>query len=255
MCLNASKCKIVHFGKSTVEHSEYTMDDLVTNSRMELEVSRCERDLGVNISSDLKWKKHVELIANKANRVLGMLKRTFTSRDVDLWKMLYVSLVRPHLEFAAPVWNSNAKGDIKMLEKVQERASKIPFDLRNLPYEERLRAWGLTTLEERRTRGDLIQIYKALNGIENFNWFTGPQFSPRTQTRSSENNDFRLERESFPAKNQNDFGHFVSVRHDFFLNRVTERWNRLSNSQVHAPSVNSFKAQIDSLPEIAAIAK
>ena len=208
----------------------------------------------MHISSDLKWKSHVDSIASKANRVLGMLKKTFTSREVHLWKMLYVSLVRPHLEFAAPVWNSHVKGDIRTLERVQERATRIPLDLRNLPYEERLKAWGLTTLEDRRARGDLIQMYKVLNGLESFNWFKGPRFAPLTQTRSSENNSVRLVRESFPARARNDFGHYVSVRHDFFLNRVSERWNGLSNSQVHAPSVNSFKAQIDSPPEMAAIA-
>ena len=118
------------------------MDNLVTNSRVSLEVSTCELDLGVHISCDLKWKFHVDLIASKANRVLGMLKKTFTSREVHLWKMLYVSLVRPHLEFAAPVWNSHVKGDIKTPERVQERATRIPLDLRNLPYEERLKSWS-----------------------------------------------------------------------------------------------------------------
>jgi hypothetical protein len=45
-------------------------------------------------------------------------------------------------------------------------------------YEDRLKAWGLTTLEERRGRGDLIQIYKCLNGIEDIDWHTGPKFPP-----------------------------------------------------------------------------
>ena len=51
-----------------------------------------------------------------------------------------------------------------------------------------------------------------------------------------------LEREAFPARLNNDFAHFVSVRHDFFLNRVTESWNRLKNTEVSVPSLGSFKA-------------
>ena len=50
----------------------------------------------VNVSDDLKWNGHVNRMVAKANRILGMLKRTFESRDPGLWKDLYVSLVRPH---------------------------------------------------------------------------------------------------------------------------------------------------------------
>ena len=55
-----------------------------------------------------------------------MLLKTFTSRDMNLWKLLYVSLVRPHLEFASTVWNPYLAGDIETLEKVQRRAKRIP---------------------------------------------------------------------------------------------------------------------------------
>ena len=57
--------------------------------------------MGVYISSDLRWARHVDTIVAKANKVLGMLVKTFASRDKELWKMLYISLVRPHLEFAS----------------------------------------------------------------------------------------------------------------------------------------------------------
>ena len=217
--------------------------------RVPLEESSCERDLGVHISSDLRWKIHIDMIASKANRVLGMLVKTFTSRDTYLWKLLYVSLVRPHLEFASSVWNPYLKGDIDTLEKIQMRASKIPLELRKLPYEKRLEIWKLTTLEERRIRGDLIQMYKVLNGFESLDWYTGPRFAPVTQTRSAHSNSNRLIRENFPSKACNDFGHFVSVRHEFFLNRTTQYWNNLSNSQILTNSLNSFKARIDNLPQ------
>ncbi len=54
----------------------------------------------------------------KAKKVLGMLVKTFTSRDAELWKMLYVSLVRPHLEFASLVWNPSLLSDIEVLKRV-----------------------------------------------------------------------------------------------------------------------------------------
>ena len=57
--------------------------------------------------------------ANKANKVLGMLLRTFEYRDLDLIKSLYTTFVRPHLEFAVSV---------DILEKVQRRATKVVND-------------------------------------------------------------------------------------------------------------------------------
>ena len=94
-----------------------------------------------------------------------MLVTYFTCRDVDLWKQLYISLVRLHLEFASSVWNLSLQGDISVLEKVKRHASIIPSSLKDLPYEERLKIWGITSIEERRTRGDLIQMFKIVNGL------------------------------------------------------------------------------------------
>ena len=102
MKLNSSKCKVIHFGNKNLR-SEYSIDDLTTEQRIKLDVSECERDMGVLVSSDLKWSKHVANIASRANKVLGMLVKNFTCRDVDLWKQLHISLVRPHLEFASSV--------------------------------------------------------------------------------------------------------------------------------------------------------
>ena len=58
----------------------------------------------------------------EANRLLGMLKMTFESRDPKLWKELYVSLVRPHLEYAVQAWNPHLQGEIDKIERVQRRA-------------------------------------------------------------------------------------------------------------------------------------
>ena len=89
--------------------------------------------MGVFVSSNLKLSKHVSNKTSKANKVLGMLVKNFTCRDVDLWKQLYISLVRSHLEFASFVLNPYRQGDISILKKVQRCASKIPIRLKDLP--------------------------------------------------------------------------------------------------------------------------
>ena len=111
-----------------------------------------------------------------------------------------------------------------------------------------LRYGGITSLEERRSRGDLIQTHKIVNGLESFDWYSGFQFVSDLCTRSATSNSKRLKKEVFPSKACNDFCHFVDVRHKFILNRVTGYWIELSNSHVNAKNINSFKAGLDSLP-------
>ena len=105
-----------------------------------------------------------------------MLKRAFVSRDLWLWKDLYVSLVRPHLEYAVQVWNPRLEKDISRIENVQRRATRVPSRLRGLTYEDRLGCMGLTTLEQRRLRGDLIQMFKVATGLESVCWVVPPLF-------------------------------------------------------------------------------
>ena len=96
----------------------------------------------------LKWTEQIAASVKKANRILGMLSRTSESRKVGLWKQLYTSMVRPHLEYAKQVWSSSLEGSISQLEETHRRTSKIPSKLKNLSYEDRLKVLILTTLEE-----------------------------------------------------------------------------------------------------------
>ena len=84
-------------------------------------------------------------------------------------------------------------------KKVQRCASKIPTSLKGLPYEERLKIWGITSLEKRRTRGNIIQTYKIVNGLESFGWHSGLQFVSESRTRAATSDSKRLKREVFPC--------------------------------------------------------
>ncbi len=95
-----------------------------------------------------------------------MLNKTFSNLSVDLIKVLYPTYVRPHLKFAVSACFPYSKHDTELLEKVQHRATRLVPELRELEKEQQLDRLGITTLELRRIRGDLIQTYKFLNGID-----------------------------------------------------------------------------------------
>ena len=75
--------------------------------------------------------------ASKANKTLGMMKKTFKYWSDDLVNIIYSTFIRPHLEFASSVWNPNRKTDIDTLERVQRRATKT-IESRHLSYEKRM---------------------------------------------------------------------------------------------------------------------
>ena len=77
---------------------------------------------------------------------------------------LYKSLVRPIIEYGNVIWCPYLKKDVIAIERVQRRATRIIPNFRILTYKKRLQRLGLTTLEVRRRRGDLIQTYRILTG-------------------------------------------------------------------------------------------
>ena len=70
--------------------------------------------------------------------MFGLIKRTFTCMDKEMFFPLFKTLIRPHLEYATVVWSPFLKKDIFLIENVQRRATKIVKNISNLSYEERL---------------------------------------------------------------------------------------------------------------------
>jgi ribonuclease P/MRP protein subunit RPP40 len=221
----------------------------MNDSNLELEASESERDLGLQVQPNLKWKLQTQLSVNKASRALGLLKNTFESRQVKLWSKLYTTYVRPHLEYAIQAWNPPNVSEILLLERVHRRATKVPISNRNLSYEERLDKMSLTTFELRRKRGDLIQFYKYMNNIDALKLHHKPVEAsdeasevPAVRTRG---NSRRVRSQSFSSREINDYRSAVSARMNFFTNRTIGWWNILPESVISAKKLNAFKAKLD----------
>ena len=116
-----------------------------------IERTESAKILGVHISSDLTWNTHVDHIVAKASKRLYMLyqvKRAGISQN-DLLK-IYVSVVRPILEYACPVWSTNLPNYLShKIEMVQKRAMRAIYP--GLSYDDILQKLGTTSLHERRT--------------------------------------------------------------------------------------------------------
>jgi uncharacterized protein YchJ len=203
----------------------------------ELEVTTAERDLGVQVSDDLKVRAQVETAASMANRALGRLKKAFRSRSMILWRTLYLAYIRPHLDFAVQAWCPHQDGDIKTLEQVQRRATKTITRIKHWSYEERLRILELTTLKKRRERGDLIEQFKIMSKLEVVDFYV-PQTPPNW-----------LARAFYALRGHNRLLSIQLVqgceeRLHFFTRRVPNSWNALPPSAVNAPTLNAFKDQL-----------
>ena len=129
-----------------------------------LEKTKEEKDVGVIVADTLKPSAQCVKASKKANQVLGQMARGLHFRDKFTWIRLYQQYCRPHLDYCAQAWSPWTKTDINLLESVQERAVKMVSGLRGKTYTDRLKEVGLTSLEERRKRGDMIQVWKTRHG-------------------------------------------------------------------------------------------
>ena len=207
MGFNKDKCKVLHLG-TTNPGWEYCMNDTT------LETTSDEKDLGVTIDSDLKFQAHVSKAVNKALRMLGLVCATFTCIDETTLPKLFTSMVRPHLEYGNVIWSPRYRRESAEIEKIQRRATKLIPNLRHLPYKDRWEALRLPSLSYRRRRGDMLQAFKILKGIDRVD---PGQFFVSADQSNMRGHSLKLVKQRARS----------SLRQNTFSQRVVNDWNAL----------------------------
>src|SRR5207244_12158224 len=135
-------------------------------------------------------------------------------------------------KYAKSDWRAYKIGIIKDIERVQKRATKCVQGCRGLSYKDRLVYLQLPTLNYRRLRGSMLEVYKILNGF--YSDIVAPVL-PRNFDTRTRGNSLKL----IVSHCKHD------IRKFSFCNRVTHFWNKLPNTVVNSSSLNLFKNNLD----------
>ena len=229
---NIKKCHVLTMGKfHNIRYTHrYNLD------QSELEHVFEEKDLGVTIDMELNFQEHISGKVRKANSIMGLIRRSFSYLDEDLFKKLYTTFVRPHIEYAQSVWSPHLMKYIKQLENVQIRATAQVDGMKNMDYSERLKKLELPTLAYRRERGDMIEVWKHFNAYDQAT--LPPNFKVNTRSNRSHPHPHQL------TWNRPRDGTRGVQSNSFYFRAATE-WNNLPASVVLSEDINKFKEELD----------
>ena len=119
-----------------------------------------------------------------------------------------------------------------MLESVQRRPTEIIPLLKNLSYENRLKKLNMYSLERRYKRGDMIEVYKIFNGLDDLNMEDYIDLDTNNITKE---HNFKIKEKSCK----------LDMRKNFFSLRVVNQWNGLPADVVNSPTLSTFKSRLD----------
>ena len=219
--LNVQKCFFLHYvpQKKTSCYPDYNINGI------ELQRKQETSDLGIMVSDNLKFHSQVSQACKKATREINRIRRTFISLSPDFLSNMFEVFVRPHLEYCVQVWNPVYVGDIEMMEKVQNRYTRLLRHGNILTHEQRNKLLNITSHQTRRLRGDLIYTYKLLNST---------LFTPSYETRTRGH----TKKISVELSRNN-------IRMHSFAVRSVAAWNSLPEHIVSAETLECFKARLD----------
>ena len=260
ICLFADDAKIYSSNQTNLQHTLDNVTSFFDSRQLSLATDKCEqitfakhyqpssltigstslnntkliKDLGVFITSDLKWQHHIHLIKTRAMQKCYQILRSFNSKNIWILLKSFLTFVRPVLEYASVIWSPNLIKDINALEAVQKYYTRRICRRCNLPfssYSDRLHMLNLCSLEYRRLQTDLIMAFKITHNLVDI-----------------EADLFKLYCSPYPTRRHN-YCLFVpkqtsKTRSSFFAERITKIWNKLPPHFFIPDTLSSFCSKL-----------
>nr|VZH90280.1 unnamed protein product [Spirometra erinaceieuropaei] len=226
---NVGKCSILRLGNTA--RSASTRDYFLFDAA--LQEVKAQKDLGVLTTSSLKPSAHFSRVAKCAMSALYAIKRAFMDFDEDAFSKTFGTFVRPHLEYGIQAWRPWAVEDQNCLESVQRRATKMVRGQSSFPYAIRLVNMNLFPLNYRQLRGDVLQAFRIVKGLDCSLAFE--DFFELATTTNLRGHQLKLRTQQ--AR--------LEVRKFSFSVRVVKSWSALPADIVMSPTIESFKKNLD----------
>ena len=230
--LNPSKCVVIRFCRGNFDweplgdRAAYKLDG------EPVKIVKIHKHLGIWVDCNLKFHQHIHTVVNKAAGLAGNLLRSTVNRSPQFMLTLFVSHIRPILEYGCSVWNLGYLGDSRMLEGVQRRWTRAIDGLSTLSYHDRLKALDLFSLKGRRLRHDLIKFWSVFRDHEGDNGLL--ELFERAPLVGTRGHKFKLR---VPRCS-------TDVASRFFVARTVRIWNGLPSDVVDKTGLSSFKAAL-----------
>ena len=163
--------------------------------------------------------------------------RSFKTKNIHTIRQLFITYVRPKLEYNSTVWSPYLKRDISKIESVQRTYTRLACLRCNIPfsgYQDRLKVFGIKSLHHRRLIIDLVLVFKIIKGFSDlrFNDFFEFVSSP-----------YALRGNSLKIRSRTSILN-TKITNEFFQ-RVVKMWNSLPNEIASATTTSQFKTKLD----------
>ena len=141
-----------------------TIDPYKNSDGEEIEIKETVKDLGVMATNDLKFKEHIGRITTQSKVTMGMLLRTFSTREKGPMIKMFNSYIKSKLEYCSTVWSPVEQKGINEIENIQRIFTKKIEGMEELDYHQRLKELKMYSMERRRERYMIIYGWQQLEG-------------------------------------------------------------------------------------------
>ena len=232
MHFHPQKCNVLSIekSKSKIEKQDYYLHG------EKLETVTDTKYLGVTLQNNMNFSKHIDNICNKANSMLGLLRRNLKSAPAKTKELGYKAIVRPVLEYASSVWDPHTSKEIEKIEKVQRRAARFVTNnyKKRESVSDMIKTLKWQTLEQRRKKARLSMMYKIHTGQVQVEINRLKRLKSRSGRRGHSEQYDRVECRT-------------EHRNQTFLPRTIRDWNCLDQDTVQARTTATFSLRVAKL--------